>query len=246
VLIQNLINEKDNGGINRILQWFNKEYYRNTILTVCPWLLRYLVLAVVCLQQNLGQKIIQCEMIGSFLKKNSPIYKDPLTIFLYSLFNDCNFEEASKSLQECRKIFTIDLFLCNYCEIFFNQSRFLFFSKFVQINTEMSMEKIGFALMLDQYSQFEDDHAWWIGQQSVNDEPRDLIQWMIDAVYNLQEEKSFQQNEERNTKRNLTIQIDLAKKLLIATPKHVKIIKKQVENAKTQYLEAKEFYELLS
>eukprot|EP00493_Phyllostaurus_siculus_P010419 UN10562 len=54
-------------------------------------------------------------------------YKDPLTEFLRCLFVESDFEAASEHLRECRKVLTVDIFLCSHCNVF-SQARLLLFS----------------------------------------------------------------------------------------------------------------------
>jgi len=132
VLFQNFLNEKESRqGMTQVWEMFYKDQvYKYTIITVCPWLLRYLVLSAVCS----SQKMDECQSLAyGLLGPDVSTYKDPLTEFLRCLFVDCDFDKAAAHLKECRKVFATDIFLCSSCNLFFSQARLLlFFTLFIR------------------------------------------------------------------------------------------------------------------
>lgn len=242
-LFQNLINDREGQNCNDLLEFFLEDNNKSTMMTVCPWLLRYLTFVAVCSNKNLGPKIIECsEKVCVLLESNLHAYKDPLTEFLRTLFVEANFDAAAKHLKECRKIFTIDIFLCSYCNLFFNQARLLIFSRYAMVNRQMEIEKIGELLMLGKYQDLPDNNIWSVGQQPVHFEERSLEQWITHTVRALQKEQIRQTSEGEDTGRpQYTIRIDLRERTLLTKPTYVDDFAQLLTSTKEQYFEAKKF-----
>jgi len=246
VLYQNFLNEKESRqGLAQIWEMFYKDpIYKYTIITVCPWLLRYLVLSAVCSLFNLQQKLEECHSLANgLLGKEITTYKDPLTQFLRSLFIDCDFDQAASHLKECRKVFATDIFLCSSCNLFFSQARLLLFSRYSSVNMRMDINKIGELLMLGEFGKFEDDHLWSIGGQPVHREKRPLKQWITDTVRSLQKERTTaEQDKDQPT---FNIKIDVRNNMLLAEPSYEDPMRQLLQQTKGAFGAAKQFAQVL-
>jgi len=244
VLYQNFLNEQDGQGINEALNTFLDDRYKSTITTVCPWLLRYIVLAAVCCSnKTLKAKIKYCKEIAkNMLQEEVDSYKDPLTEFLRSLFVECDYEQASNCLRDCRKVFTIDIFICSQCNRFFSQARLLLFSQYSTVNLRMPMDQIGNLLMLGEYGNLPDNRIWSVGGQPVHLEKRDLTEWITDTVRAIQKENA-RVTEEDNFGPTYSIQIDLRERLLTSKPTYEDPYFTLMEQCRTLLKDSKKFNE---
>jgi len=247
LLFQNLLNERERQGLNDLLEIFHQEGNKTTIITVAPWLLRYYTFAAVCSKRNLGTKIVECNDIAhKILAGEVNTFKDPMTEFLRCLFVDCDFEGASQKLNECRQLFTTDVFLCLSCVQFFNQARLLFFSRYCIVNMMMDIDKIGQMLMLGQWQDQPDNELWSVGGQPVHYEPQNLTQWVTHTVRALQKEQIRQATEgEDDIRPQYTMRIDLRNNMLITKPTYDNEFSQLLQSTKTEYFNAKKFAEQL-
>lgn len=238
VLFQNFLNEKESRqGMTQVWEMFYKDQvYKYTIITVCPWLLRYLVLSAVCS----SQKMDECQSLAyGLLGPDVSTYKDPLTEFLRCLFVDCDFDKAAAHLKECRKVFATDIFLCSSCNLFFSQARLLLFQRYSSVNMIMDIDTIGKLLMLGEFGDFPDNEVWSIGGQPVHKEKRALKQWITDTVRSLQKER--QTAERDKTEPTYNIRIDLRKNMLFAKPSYGDPIQQLLTRTKESFAHAKHF-----
>lgn len=250
VLWQNLLNELDGQRLPELYQIFNNDNAKNCITTVCPWLLRYLVLAAVC-THSLETKIKYCRALANdVLAVELDSYKDPLTEFVRTLFCECDYEAAAAHLKECRKVFTIDVFLASQCLKFFDAARLLLFSQYSKVNLKMPMDEIGRLLMLGKHGVFEDDHIWCVGEEEakvpVHQEKRDLTNWITDTVRLLQQENT-RSSEDREDRQGPTykLRIDLRQRVLLSKPTHEDPNQALLNKMRNSLKESKRFNETL-
>jgi len=242
-VFQNLLNERAGQTIDNLRDALLEDSNKATIIAICPWLLRYLAFTAICSTYRLGPKITQCsKTICPILEQEVHTYKDPLTEFLRCLFVESDFEAASEHLRECRKVLTVDIFLCSHCNVFFSQARLLLFSRYAMVNMRMDLQEIGKLLMLDKYQEMPDNKIWSIGNQPVHYEKRSLTQWITQTVRELQKEQIRQTSENEDTGRpQYNIRIDLREGMLLTKPTFPNEFEELLRAKREQYIDAQAF-----
>lgn len=242
-IFQNLLNERSGQTIDNLRDALLEDSNKATIIAICPWLLRYLAFTAICSSYRLGPKIIQCsKSICPILQQEVGTYKDPLTEFLRCLFVESDFEAASMHLRECRKVLTVDIFLCSHCNVFFSQARLLLFSRYAMVNMRMDLQEIGKLLMLDKDQEMPDNDIWSIGNQPVHYEKRTLTQWITQTVRELQKEQIRQTSENEDTGRpQYNIRIDLREGMLLTKPTYANEFEELLRSKREQYIDAQAF-----
>jgi hypothetical protein len=79
-----------------------------TLENLCPWLLRYYGAAVILSPNKRHTKLR--DLLGE-ISAMSYLYQDPITLFLGSLFDQFDFDEAQIKLRECQELVSF-LFYC--------------------------------------------------------------------------------------------------------------------------------------
>jgi len=112
-----------------LTELFFSPTYINTIQTYCPWVLRYLVAAVITNrnrhvgknQQSQYQK--QVKDLVRIVRQEGYEYSDPLTEFVKALYVDFDFDEAQKKLLQSDELLRSDFFLVATADSFTDAAR---------------------------------------------------------------------------------------------------------------------------
>ncbi|WAR55399.1 hypothetical protein PtB15_6B140 [Puccinia triticina] len=110
----------DKGRSSLVDAWLGQGYL-NTIQTSCPYLLRYLVVALVVSKRagsgslkgpssSRGSRETIKEVLRA-VSQEAYQYSDPITEFLLNLYVKVDFEAAQKALKQSEKVFNVDFFL---------------------------------------------------------------------------------------------------------------------------------------
>ncbi|RDW78226.1 eukaryotic translation initiation factor 3 subunit E [Coleophoma crateriformis] len=143
-----------------VCELFFSAPFINTIQTACPWLLRYLVAAVVTNRsrsRNTGQHQKQLKDIIRIVKQENYEYNDPVTDFIKALYIDFDFEEAQKKLSEAEAVLRSDFFLNNSSDAFVEAARHLISESYCKIHQRIDIKDLSARLGLDQ-----DEGEKWI------------------------------------------------------------------------------------
>ncbi|KAF1984118.1 eukaryotic translation initiation factor 3, subunit 6 [Aulographum hederae CBS 113979] len=143
-----------------LLEMFFSPSYINTIQTLCPWLLRYVVAAVITnrsrsRQSNNYQK--QLKDLVRIVRQEGYEYSDPLTDFVKALYIDFDFEEAQKKLSEADIILRSDFFLGATADAFVDSARHLISESYCKIHQRIDIKDLSLRLGLSQ-----DEGEKWI------------------------------------------------------------------------------------
>lgn len=124
-----------------------------TIQANAPWLLRYLIAAVVLSKKanfkggvyvgpttRLGSKELVGAAILNALKQEAHDFSDPLTEFLRALLVELDFEKASEKLVECDQVFKVDFFLAPFKEEWSAAARWLYSEAYCRIHNEIDIK----------------------------------------------------------------------------------------------------------
>lgn len=145
-------------GIELLIDLFMEKSYLQTIENLCPWLLRYyaaaIILSPIRRRSHLREVLLQISL-------TSYLYSDSITLFLVSLFENFDFDEAQNKLIECQELIKYDFFLQIFMKRFIKESRVLICEMYCTINRRIDLH------MLAEKLQFTEEEA---------------ERWMVDMI----------------------------------------------------------------
>ncbi|KAK0712639.1 eukaryotic translation initiation factor 3 subunit 6 [Lasiosphaeria miniovina] len=143
-----------------ILELFFNAGFINTIQANCPWILRYLAVAVITgrgRSKNQGIQQKQMKDIVRIVKQESYEYQDPVTRFVHALCVDFDFEEAQHQLVLAEEVLRRDFFLLGTADDFVDAARHLIFESYCKIHSRITLKDLSARLGLN-----KDDAEKWI------------------------------------------------------------------------------------
>ncbi|KAF3919889.1 hypothetical protein ABW21_db0205808 [Orbilia brochopaga] len=146
-----------------ILELFFSPNFINTIQTSCPWIIRYLAVAVITSKNrsaNSRATAIQQKQFKDLVRvvrQELYEYSDPITQFVAALHLDFDFEEAQKQLGEAEDVLRSDFFLLGSAETFVECARHLISEAYCRIHQRIDIKDLSQRLNLTQ-----DDGEKWI------------------------------------------------------------------------------------
>jgi len=145
-------------GSEQLLDLFFSSSYLSTIQAACPWVLRYLVAAVVASESSSSTKNFNNLSNPTFQKRLKDIirvvdqeqyeYNDPLTDFIKALYIDFDFQEANSKLNEASIILRSDFFLANIADIFLENARQLISEVYCRVHQRINLDELSKSLNL--------------------------------------------------------------------------------------------------
>jgi translation initiation factor 3 subunit E len=135
-----------------ILELFFNAGYINTIQANCPWILRYLAVAVITNRgraKNPGIHQKQMKDIVRIVKQEAYEYQDPVTRFVHALAIDFDFEEAQRQLVLAEEVLRSDFFLLAHADDFVDSARHLIFESYCKIHARISLKDLSARLGLN-------------------------------------------------------------------------------------------------
>ncbi|KAL2130935.1 hypothetical protein VTI74DRAFT_5740 [Chaetomium olivicolor] len=135
-----------------ILDLFFSAGYINTIQANCPWILRYLTVAVITNRgraKNPGVQQKQMKDIVRIVKQEAYEYQDPVTRFVHALCIDFDFEEAQRQLVLAEEVLRSDFFLLAHADDFVDSARHLIFESYCKIHARISLKDLSARLGLN-------------------------------------------------------------------------------------------------
>ncbi|KAK4178935.1 eIF3 subunit 6 N terminal domain-containing protein [Triangularia setosa] len=135
-----------------ILDLFFNAGYINTIQANCPWILRYLAVAVITNRtkaKNMGVQQKQMKDIVRIVKQEAYEYQDPITRFVHALCIDFDFEEAQQQLVLAEEVLRGDFFLLAHADEFVDSARHLIFESYCKIHARISLTDLSARLGLN-------------------------------------------------------------------------------------------------
>jgi len=143
-----------------LLDLFFNAGYINTIQASCPWILRYLTVAVITNRgraKNVGVQQKQMKDIVRIVKQEAYEYQDPVTRFVHALCIDFDFEGAQQQLVLAEEVLRTDFFLVAHADDFVDSARHLIFESYCKIHSRISLNDLSARLGLN-----ADDAEKWI------------------------------------------------------------------------------------
>jgi translation initiation factor 3 subunit E len=145
------LNQRD--GMDALVDLLTDKAYLSTVENLCPWMLRYFVVAAVLSprRRSLLRELLAEIMLESYQ------YSDPLTQFVESLFDQFDFNLAQQKLKECRAVMKNDFFLCIFADKFVDEARALICELYCTIN-----KRVDLALLATKLELSEDEAERWM------------------------------------------------------------------------------------
>ncbi|KAK3688990.1 eIF3 subunit 6 N terminal domain-containing protein [Podospora appendiculata] len=135
-----------------LLELFFNAGFINTIQANCPWILRYLAVAVITSRgrtKNQGIQQKQMKDIVRIVKQEAYEYQDPVTRFVYALCIDFDFEEAQHQLVLAEQVLRSDFFLLAHADDFVDSARHLIFESYCKIHARIALTDLSARLGLN-------------------------------------------------------------------------------------------------
>ncbi|KXX73438.1 Eukaryotic translation initiation factor 3 subunit E [Madurella mycetomatis] len=135
-----------------ILDLFFNAGYINTIQANCPWILRYLTVAVITNRgraKNPGVHQKQMKDVVRIVKQEAYEYQDPVTRFVHALCIDFDFEEAQQQLVLAEEVLRSDFFLLAHADDFVDSARHLIFESYCKIHARIALNDLSARLGLN-------------------------------------------------------------------------------------------------
>jgi translation initiation factor 3 subunit E len=117
------------GGLPKLVEFFMQEKMLNAVQTNCPWLLRYLTVAVICCKRHDST----LRDLVKVVEQEKRTYSDPITELLLAVYSEFNFELAQEKLLECKQVLAEDFFLSK-CDTFQAEAQKLIFETYCRIH----------------------------------------------------------------------------------------------------------------
>jgi len=142
-------------GRTQIVDFFlTTPRHRNVIETLCPWLLRYLVAAMIA---NKNRKPHLLQMLVQVVEQEHYEYSDPITELLECLLLNFDFERALATLARCERVLKIDYFLAGLRQDFVDNARTMIFETHCRLNS-----KIDISMLCSKLEMNPDEAEKWI------------------------------------------------------------------------------------
>ncbi|VUC35506.1 unnamed protein product [Clonostachys rosea] len=148
------------GAREPILEMFFSAPYINTIQTSCPWILRYLIAAVITGRsraRNSSTQQKQLKDVVRYVRQEAYEYQDPITQFVNALYIAHDFNAAREALGKAEQVCRSDFFLASSADAFVEAARHLICESYCKIFSRMNIRDLSAKLGLN-----PDDGERWI------------------------------------------------------------------------------------
>lgn len=150
----------DDSAREPLLEMLFSPNYINTIQTTCPWILRYLVAAVITgRSRSRSTSVYQKQMkdVVRYVRQELYEYQDPVIEFISALHLDFEFDAAREALRNSEEVCQSDFFLVNSTEAFVEAARHLICESYFKVSSRVSIRDLSEKLGLN-----PDDGEKWI------------------------------------------------------------------------------------
>lgn len=140
------------GAREPILETFFSAAFINTIQTSCPWILRYLIAAVITGRTRARNSSIQQKQLKDivrYVRQEAYEYADPITQFVNALYIAHDFDAARDALREAEEVCRADFFLAGSADAFVEAARHLICESYCKIYNRINMSDLSSKLGLD-------------------------------------------------------------------------------------------------
>ncbi|EJP69578.1 hypothetical protein ACQRIT_002627 [Beauveria bassiana] len=149
-----------------ILEMFFSAPYINTVQTACPWILRYLIAAVITGRGRVSSSNArsasstqqkQLKDVIRYVRQEAYEYADPVTQFINALYIAHDFNAAREALRLAEDVCRADFFLASSADAFVDAARHLICESYCKIFSRMNIRDLSAKLGLN-----PDDGEKWI------------------------------------------------------------------------------------
>eukprot|EP01132_Coremiostelium_polycephalum_P005056 gene5056-6294_t len=119
--------------------------YLNCVQTTCPHILRYLAVSIITSKKKLQSSYFQKQLYNlvRVIEQEAYTYRDPVTVFISSLFVKFDFEEAQNQLILCEKVLNQDFFFSeSSVEDFMESARACVFETYCNIHETIDIDML--------------------------------------------------------------------------------------------------------
>lgn len=135
-------------GNENMLDLFRRPAYMGAIQTVCPYLLRYLTVAVITSKKRGTGRGYMRDLVR-VIEQEQNNYMDPIVGFAFHLFSRFDFEGAQKCLAQCPSVLANDFFLTGCTDDFMQNAWLQLFEFYCRANSTVGIDFIGGKMGLD-------------------------------------------------------------------------------------------------
>lgn len=122
----------------------------SVIQSTCPWILRYLAIAIVCLHSPTARYNRRIKDLVRVLQQESYEYKDTITDLVLSLYVDGDLDSVAFKLADAEETLKSDFFAVDLASEFVNKFRVLAADVYFKVHLSVSREKLATVLGFDE------------------------------------------------------------------------------------------------
>ncbi len=127
-----------------LLDLFFRPAYMNTLQLVCPWLLRYLTVAVLTVSRKSTKDLSKVYTTMPALD----VSKDPILNFFDAVHVNLDLLRASKAIQDCPAALQTDFFLVSLLGEFTLAAQCIIFESLLKVHGTLSLDSLAARLHL--------------------------------------------------------------------------------------------------
>ena len=150
-------NNSAEGGLEKLVELFHTERFKQAITTNTPHLLRYFTAAVLLCKRRITKKAAAGSNAETrrLMKNLTNVmqdcdYSDPIVEFVNCLCVKFDFESAQTKLAECEKVLDTDFFLCKQTGLFMEEARVFVFENYCRIHNKIDLSALGKKLAMNE------------------------------------------------------------------------------------------------
>ena len=132
-------------GCETLIELFFSPAYLSCIQTVCPWIIRYLVAAVVVTKR----RHTYMKELLKLVRLENMTYCDPITDLIDCLYVRYDFDAAQHKLTQCSLVLEQDFFLHPFTAAFIEASRHFIFEMYCRIHQRIDIDSLSARLNMD-------------------------------------------------------------------------------------------------
>jgi translation initiation factor 3 subunit E len=144
-------------GKENLIDTFLQDININVIQLNCPWLLRYLAVAIITLKKRWGNNV---KVLARLISNEQRGSNDPIIAFVEELLVNFNFDAAQRKLDACKSVIKTDFFLFSFSlttiDEFMESARLLIFETYCRIHETIDLRQLAVRLGLSH----EESEKW--------------------------------------------------------------------------------------
>lgn len=132
------------GGIEKLIDMFFSSQYMSTIQSSCPWVLRYLIFAVVVSGVTQSPVLHQRKLRDLVRVVNQEVYEysDDFFNFITTLYVDYDLEHVASKLEAAEKAALSDPFVSYMADVFAKEARYLIADVYCRAHNRIDVARL--------------------------------------------------------------------------------------------------------